>query len=284
MWDLLSNSTDPCLIETISGGILTTVSQSPLPLGVDLLAIGDHNGNVRIFKLPKTFTQYSDLDRKRFHEQIEKEVGRKEQLRNWQSKWREDNLDILEGTRKSEEVSRGVSPVKQLLPLDKSQRTKDSGEKAKKKKSLVERSELKWEQKNMKRLMGILMAIKDIDPKECNQKTLPIRQQWAYRNLKRAAIRKEYSKIASDYAEIRSRIMPVKEDIQDRKEVVQKLYRETLYQEEFNPTEFEEAMTAKLQTAKKPQELTLTEVISRGRHIREILNKSSGGNFVHKEM
>lgn len=36
----------------------------------------------------------------------------------------------------------------------------------KNKKSLIERSELKLEQTNMKRLMQIMMTIKDIDPKE----------------------------------------------------------------------------------------------------------------------
>lgn len=84
---------------------------------------------------------------------------------------------------------------------------------------------------------------------------------------------------------MRSRILPVKEDIKDRKEIVSKLVRETILSDEFNEKEFEDRMEKKLQElASDRLKLSLTEIKLRGRHTREILNKSSGGNFVHKEM
>lgn len=47
-----------------------------------------------------------------------------------------------------------------------SKKTGKKDDPKKNKKSLIERNELKLEQTNMKRLMQIMMTIKDIDPKE----------------------------------------------------------------------------------------------------------------------
>lgn len=114
IWDLISSTQEPCLIETISGGILTTVSQHLLPISADLLAVGDHNSNVRIFKLPTTFTQFAKEDEDRFVQQINKEVARKEKLRLWQNKWKVDNEDILNAKQKLKEKERTSSQVKQV--------------------------------------------------------------------------------------------------------------------------------------------------------------------------
>lgn len=102
--------------------------------------------------------------------------------------------------------------------------------------------------------------------------------------MKRAAIKKEFAKIGTDFAEMRSRILPIKEDIRDRKDVVAALVKETILSEHFNRNEFEDKLEKKLDLlAVDRPKLSLTEIKQRGRHTREILNKSSGGNFAHKE-
>lgn len=120
---------------------------------------------------------------------------------------------------------------------------------------------------------------------QCEQKTLPIRERAAYNDLKTAAIKREFAKVQSDLAEMRSRILPVKEDIGDRREVVQKLLNDTILAKQFNQEEFDGQMERKLKAMERaPIEYTLTEIKRRGRQTREILNKSSGGNFIHRDM
>lgn len=171
IWDLLSDTQEPCLVETIGGGVLTTISQQILPMGVDCIAIGDYNSNVRIFKLPKTFSQFTKYDEEKFMRQIDKEVARKEKLRQRQLNWMRENEDFLEAKRRlDEETLRPPSPAKQLLQVAVGGGARKKQSKGKKdivdSKELLAKSELKWEKMNMKRLMQTMMKIKDIDPKE----------------------------------------------------------------------------------------------------------------------
>lgn len=110
IWDLASSSQDPCLVETMSGGILTTVSQHRLD--GDILAIGDHNSNVRIFKLPTTFTKFTAEEKSQFIEQINKEWVRKDKIRRWQEGWLLENNDILAANQMLEKKERDSVPVK----------------------------------------------------------------------------------------------------------------------------------------------------------------------------
>lgn len=83
---------------------------------------------------------------------------------------------------------------------------------------------------------------------------------------------------------MRSKILPVKEDIKDRKDIVRELVMETILTEEFNQDEFDNRMELKLKgLAKDRPVLSLTEIKQRGRHIREILNKSSRGGYFNQE-
>lgn len=175
IWDLLCSTQAPLLVETISGGCLTVVSQHRLPIGfADVLAIGDFNSNVRIFKLPKSFSEFGQGDREKFSDQIAKEVARKIKLRDWQRKWEEEENYRLKEKMKSfeggdEERAGTGNQLIQRVGVEmhrKKGRGREEEKKKKKTKSLVEIGELKWEEKNYRRLMRTMMVNKDIDPEE----------------------------------------------------------------------------------------------------------------------
>lgn len=111
---------------------------------------------------------------------------------------------------------------------------------------------------------------------QCNQKTLPIREQRIYKDLKRAAIKREFAKIDTDFAEMRLRILPVKEDVKERREMVKQLVKETILTEDIDQNAFDQRMNGKLAELAMivDKKMSLTEIKQRGRHIREILNKT----------
>lgn len=54
---LVSGRTDePCLVDSLSGSVLTYVSQHKLTLPQEVIAVGDYNSSLRLLRIPSTLT------------------------------------------------------------------------------------------------------------------------------------------------------------------------------------------------------------------------------------
>lgn len=73
---------------------------------------------------------------------------------------------------------------------------------------LHERLHQRWDAMNIKRLMGILLAMKRFDPELLQTRTKPERDRLAYENEKRKAIIENIRKANEELAELRARLMP----------------------------------------------------------------------------
>lgn len=57
LWDILTRTDKPCVTDNLGGHILTILSQHKLPMAVDVVTIGDHKGNIRVFTTPAGFSK-----------------------------------------------------------------------------------------------------------------------------------------------------------------------------------------------------------------------------------
>lgn len=55
LWDILTRTDAPSIAHNLGGHIITVISQHKLPLATDVLVVGDHKGNVRVFTPPAEF-------------------------------------------------------------------------------------------------------------------------------------------------------------------------------------------------------------------------------------
>lgn len=57
LWDILTRTDNPCITHNLGGHILTILSQHKLPMAVDVITVGDHKGNIRVFTTPAGFSK-----------------------------------------------------------------------------------------------------------------------------------------------------------------------------------------------------------------------------------
>lgn len=119
---------------------------------------------------------------------------------------------------------------------------------------------------------------------QCQLRTATVRERKAYNLLKEKAIKQSYSQVDADFAKIRTRLLPVPEDIEDRRQLVRDTLGAILSCGDWDPAAFAAEQRRVIGKLTDPKRLGLLEIESRGRKVREILSKSSGGNFLHRDM
>lgn len=86
----------------------------------------------------------------------------------------------------------------------------------------AEKLSRKWDEMNMKRMMNAVLAKKFIDPELLALWSQPEKDRIAYNEQKRKAIAKSFSKINEDIEELRSRLIPIETNNDDRVSIIQR--------------------------------------------------------------
>ncbi|KAJ6637540.1 Dynein axonemal intermediate chain 3 [Pseudolycoriella hygida] len=206
-WDILSRTDGPCLVESLGGRILTSVSQHMLSLPKSVVAIGDFNSNVRILLIPDTLSIMKENETEMLKDFIEDKVRRKDSLSIWQDNYYQANADVREAKRRNFEETKQEEKLK---------------EKSKVHYDFAEKLSRKWDEMNMKRMMSAVLAKKFIDPELLAQWLQPDKDRIAYNEQKRKAIAESFSKINEDAEELRSRLIPIETSDDDRVAIVRR--------------------------------------------------------------
>ncbi len=86
----------------------------------------------------------------------------------------------------------------------------------------AEKLSRKWDEMNMKRMMNAVLAKKFIDPELLALWSQPDKDRIAYNEQKQKAIAESFSKINEDIEELRSRLIPMETNNDDRVTVMRR--------------------------------------------------------------
>lgn len=135
---------------------------------------------------------------------------------------------------------------------------------------------------NYKRLLKIMTDRKlKVDHELLEQQTKPLKDRMKYSEDKKKAIKESFSRIDSDLATIRARLMPVVQHEATREELVKESVVAIIKQESRVYKKFEDdalkVVRDNLEDAYNTPPMTMSEIIRRSKQNREILNNSLGG-------
>lgn len=96
IWDLNSRIDIPSLDVSLAGNLLSDILQHKLTLSNRLIAVADHNTNLRVFSIPKDFICGKRNEKEIFSKFVDNEIERKKSQEKWKLEWFEANKDIVE--------------------------------------------------------------------------------------------------------------------------------------------------------------------------------------------
>lgn len=210
----------------MGGSLLTSVSQHKLSLPTDVVAIGDFNSSLRLFEIPPVFRRALPDEQQQLRVYMQREVARKGALERWQAQFYESNGPVRAARvqcaqeaaaehERLEKVARERDELAQKRAEDE-QRQQRAKERSRNVFDMPERLERKWDAMNIRRLMRILMAKKNVNPEQLAQWSVPERRRQAYDAKKRAAIAESFRMAADDMAALRATLLPVDVPEEDR--------------------------------------------------------------------
>ncbi|CAG9804741.1 unnamed protein product [Chironomus riparius] len=287
IWDLHSRIDVPSLSESLGGYILTKISQHKLPLPrYRVLAVADHNSNLRIFKVPTAFTAYISNEKEWFINFIKDEVQRKVDQDKWKVDWFESNKDIVDAKKDVEQqmtddTERKEKARKEIedkrAQLAEAEARKQAKKNARKQTyDLPERLQKKWKEQNYKRLLKVIMERKKVDRELLEKQTKILKDRIRYDEEKKVAIKQSVSRIEEDLSTIRSRLIPVEEYKSSRAELVSENV-DIMYSRQLN---FKMIETDALNSMKDQPELkpmNMSDILRRCQSNRNIISQSLGG-------
>ncbi|KAG4068792.1 hypothetical protein HA402_002483 [Bradysia odoriphaga] len=286
-WDILSRTDGPCLVESIGGNILTLISQHKLSLPKPAVAIGDFNSNVRIFQIPDTLSAPKENETEILKMFIEHKVQRKDSLNQWQDVYYNANADVREAKRINfEQAKQELERLDKQLRDQEDERIRKEEEELKKEKlkgkskahyDFAEKLSRKWDEMNMKRMMNAVLAKKFIDPELLALWSQPDKDRIAYNEQKRKAVAESFSKINEDIEELRSRLIPIETNNDDRVTIIK---RNIGILEESSGLDFESLRDGSAIEADAVlcDDMDYLTILNRGHKRRQVINDMLGSN------
>lgn len=210
----------------MGGSLLTSVSQHKLSLPSDVVAIGDFNSSLRMFEIPPVFRHALPDERQQLVVYVQREVARKAALERWQAQYYESNAPVRAARlqcaqeaaaehERLEKLARERDEIAQKR-AEAEERQQRNREHSRNIFDMPERLERKWDAMNIRRLMRILMAKKNVNPVQLAKWSVPEKRRQVYDAKKRSAIEESFRMAAVDMASLRATLLPVDVPEEDR--------------------------------------------------------------------
>ncbi|XP_017122426.1 dynein intermediate chain 3, axonemal [Drosophila elegans] len=288
-WDILARDDDACLTEILGGGVITGITEHRPSLPYKILGIGDYNSSIRMVKLPHTFDVPLPNELQQLMNYVLKEERRKVGIQAWEQKYYELNKDIIEAKREAEAETRKemekLEKEEHLATRKKGQKATEEGGEGEEHRSKKpygglnynEKMAVKWDELNLNRMMTILMSRKQMDPEKLARETALEKEQLAYEAAKKKSHSDVLARVENDIAAIRARILPAEVADLQRSEMIQ----ERVKREVENADTYEQVCKDSFEILGMFNEfktIDYIEFLERGRHRRQLLDQSLGGN------
>ncbi|KZC15061.1 WD repeat-containing protein 63 [Dufourea novaeangliae] len=179
IWDFVVKSEEPCIVQSLSGRIITGIYTHPLYLNPQCVGFCDFNGALRMFLPPDTFLKSDKANERWMTNFIKRQVMRIENCRNWQKLWRETHHEIIE------EKQRLVQHITERKKLEETERAKDklaeadttTSEVAKTTTTpleIIAEARERWKAMELKRMQHVLLEKKGLRKDELERQREPI--------------------------------------------------------------------------------------------------------------
>lgn len=134
-----------------------------------------------------------------------------------------------------------------------------------------------WDELNLNRMMTILMSRKQMDPEKLARETALEKEQLAYEEAKKQSHRDVLASVENDIATIRSRILPAEIPDMQRNEMIQERVKREIEMSDSYEKVCQDSWEI-LGMFNEFKSIDYIEFLERGRHRRQLLDQSLGGN------
>lgn len=185
IWDIKRRVNKPVFMQTISRKPITLLSlPESRKHGCKLIGAGDCNSAFRIFEEPTEFEDDTVERMDWFEEYIWREVRRKKMFSSWQKDFLQNDATVIarRQARADEEHRLKLDMARQKLQKEHEERLRLEAEEEARK--IPKSKDTIWKLRQQKRMKKVLLEKKKFQPRELQEKRLPLVRLAEERNLK----------------------------------------------------------------------------------------------------
>ncbi|XP_043251047.1 dynein axonemal intermediate chain 3-like [Colletes gigas] len=189
IWDFMIKSEEPCVVQSLSGRLITGVHTHQLYLEPQCIGFCDFNGTLRVFLVPVIFLKHDRINEKWMNNFIERQYQRIKKCQNWQKAWAKTHRDDIEKTqmlvqhiakKKQLEEERAIATRRMTEVAD-----TISVKKPPKPWEIIEAARERWQEMELKRMQQVILEKKGLKKDDLERQREPILK------MRREAIKKK---------------------------------------------------------------------------------------------
>ncbi|XP_076231315.1 dynein axonemal intermediate chain 3 [Calliopsis andreniformis] len=178
IWDFVVKSGEPCVIQSLSGRIITGIYTHELYLKNPCIGFCDFNGIIRLFLSPTAFVKFDKTNIQWMNDFLQHQNERVNNCRKWQKTWTEANYEIVEAKDRlikqlaerrpieAQQITQARTAEKELPVTELSKSAKPW--------ELIEAAREKWKAMELKRMQQVILEKKGLRKEDLEKQREPI--------------------------------------------------------------------------------------------------------------
>ncbi|XP_043520193.1 dynein axonemal intermediate chain 3-like isoform X2 [Frieseomelitta varia] len=193
LWDFMVKTDEPCVLQSLSGRIITGIYTHELHLTPQCVGFCDFNGILRMFLAPTTFFETDSACIEWMTNFIQRQVKRVKNCREWLEKWLETNYkEIEQKERLSKEAEKRKQQEEEKATVSKTVEVESLVEPVKKslkRWEMIQESRRKWEARELKHMQQVLLEKKGLRKDDLEKQREPILKLGQEKKRKKQKLR-----------------------------------------------------------------------------------------------
>ncbi|XP_053985463.1 dynein axonemal intermediate chain 3-like [Hylaeus volcanicus] len=178
IWDFMIKSEEPCIVQSLSGRLITGVYTHELYLDPQCVGICDFNGTFRVFLAPVIFLAHDKTNEQWMNNYIERQYQRIKICKNWQNAWTKAHSDSI---KQKQMLAQHIAEMKQLeeekartrIAVTETAET-EAKQKPPKPWEIIEAARERWKEMELKRMQQVILEKKGLRKDELERQREPI--------------------------------------------------------------------------------------------------------------
>ncbi|CAL7938959.1 unnamed protein product [Xylocopa violacea] len=176
LWDFMVKSEEPCVLQSLSGRIITGIYTHELYLIPQCVGFCDFNGILRMFLAPDVFLKTDPTTFTWVENFLERQTVRVKTSKNWTEKWLEANYKIIEEKklaketekkRQMEEQIRAAKVIDIEAAVQRQGRSLKSWE-------MIEEARERWKERELQHMQEVILEKKGLKKDDLEKQREPI--------------------------------------------------------------------------------------------------------------
>ncbi|XP_076761424.1 dynein axonemal intermediate chain 3 [Xylocopa sonorina] len=176
LWDFVVKSEEPCVLQSLSGRIITGIYTHELYLIPQCVGFCDFNGILRMFLAPDVFLKTDPTTFVWLTNFIERQITRVKTSKSWTEQWLEANYKIIEKKRLAKEMEkkRQVEEKIRAAKVIDIEATVQRQGRSLKPWEIIEEAREKWKERELQHMQEVILEKKGLKKDDLEKQREPI--------------------------------------------------------------------------------------------------------------